>query len=74
MPGFIYCHGYCFGCGRAFSFNPHRVPSITPPGGHTREPVCLECVKLVNPDRKRKGLPLIVPHPDAYDPLPEEEL
>jgi hypothetical protein len=70
--GWVYCHGYCFGCGRPFSFNPHSVPSIGVHG--VREPVCQACVDRVNPDRIRDGLPPIVPLPDAYDPLPESEL
>lgn len=65
--GYMSAMGNCFGCGRLFSFNPDRVPSITPPGG-TREPICGECVKRANPTRIAKGLPPIIPMPGAYEP------
>ena len=65
--GFMTAMGSCFGCGRLFSFNPDRVPSITPPGG-TREPVCKDCVARANVIRAKNGAPLIVPVPGAYEP------
>ena len=39
-----------------------------------REPVCLSCVHRVNPTRVKNGLAPIIPHKDAYEPCPEEEL
>jgi hypothetical protein len=74
MPGYVLAHGYCFGCGALFSFNPRRVPSIRPAPGHPPEPVCRACIERVNPDRLARGLQPIEPLPDAYEPLNEEEL
>ena len=70
--GYALCTSACIGCGRVFSYNPVRVPSITVKG--TREPICHLCVERVNPARKEKGLPLIVPHADAYEACDESEL
>jgi hypothetical protein len=72
MPGYVMAHGYCFGCGVLFSFNPVRVPSIGVHG--VREPVCRACVERVNPQRIANGLEPIVPHPEAYEPCDEIEL
>jgi hypothetical protein len=74
--GYVYVMGPCFSCRRIFSYNPKHVPSIPShlSGTGTREPVCLECINQANPHRIKNGLPPIVPHPEAYDPLPEEEL
>jgi hypothetical protein len=62
----------CFGCGRPFAYNPHRVPSVTVNG--RREPICQHCLTIVNPRRRANGLPEIVPLPDAYEPIDEHEL
>lgn len=70
--GFAFAMAPCFGCGRLFTFNPVRVPSIIVNG--TREPVCQICVDRVNPMRRANGLPEIVPLPDAYDECDESEL
>ena len=72
--GYAYCHGPCFGCGRIFSFNPVRVPSITSKKTGTREPICQTCVDRANPQRIKNGLPPIVPAADAYDACDESEL
>ena len=37
------------------------------PGG-VREPICRDCVEVVNPERVRNGLDPIRVHPDAYEP------
>ncbi len=58
--------GPCVACGRVFSFNPDRVPSVTVKG--SREPVCRNCVERANPRRVENGLPPIVPLPGAYEP------
>jgi len=55
----------CCGCGRIFSYNPERVPSVTI-RGH-KEPVCQECVDRVNPIRVANGLEPIRPLPGAYE-------
>lgn len=70
--GYYFCAGACYGCGRLFSFNPVRVPSITVEG--TRQPICIVCVERANPLRKKNGLPLIEPLPDAYEACEEGEL
>jgi hypothetical protein len=70
--GYVAAISPCIGCQRVFSYNPMRVPSITIKGH--REPICADCVARVNPTRKANGLPLIVPLPDAYDAVPEDEL
>lgn len=72
MTGWVFVHSACVGCGRPFAYNPHHVPSIRVNG--EREPVCQMCVDLANPLRIKNGLDPIVPHPDAYEPLPESDL
>jgi hypothetical protein len=62
----------CFGCGRPFGFNPHRVPSVVVHG--VRQPICRTCVELANPNRIAKGLEPIAILPGAYEPLDEAEL
>ena len=66
--GYAFCTSECFGCHRIFSYNPLRVPSFHDPRSGTREPICLQCVEMVNPDRIKRGLKPIVPLPEAYDP------
>lgn len=70
--GYVTAMGPCFGCGRLFSFNPLRVPSINVHGD--RKPICADCVARVNPRRRANGLPEIVVFPDAYGPCDESEL
>lgn len=72
MSGYAFCLGNCIGCGKRFTFNPVRVPSVTVNG--SREPICLDCVNRANPRRIANGLEPIVPLPDAYEACPEEEL
>jgi hypothetical protein len=72
MTGYVIAFGPCIGCKRSFGYNPHWVPSIVVNG--EREPICRDCVALANPRRQANGLAEIVPHPDAYEPLPESDL
>lgn len=75
--GYAFCTSSCVGCGKLFSYNPMKVPSITippPHGSGTREPICLTCVERVNPLRMKNGLDPIVPLPGAYDAIEESEL
>ena len=72
--GYVSAMGPCIGCGRIFSFNPLRVPSLTPPGGTTRLPICADCVARANPIRVANGLEPIVPFSDAYEACDESEL
>jgi hypothetical protein len=81
MSGWVIATSRCFGCGRLFGYNPHRVPSIQiDPATHqwsangVREPICRECVQRVNPQRVANGLPEIVIYADSYEPIPEGEL
>lgn len=67
-----FAFGACFGCGRMFAFNPVYVPSI--PINGVKQPICLDCVNIANPRRIKNGLAPIVPHPEAYEPIPEAEL
>ena len=70
--GFAFAYSQCFGCGAMFSYNPVRVPAIRHDG--VRKPICASCVAIVNPLREKNGLALIVPAPDAYEPVDEFEL
>jgi recombinational DNA repair protein (RecF pathway) len=74
--GYALATSHCYGCGRLFSYNPVRVPSlpaaVTKTG--TKEPVCLNCVTAANPRRIANGLAPIVPHPEAYSACDESEL
>ena len=70
--GYAFATAACFGCGRDFYFNPHRVPSIR--YDNVREPICLDCVNLANPRRVARGLDPIRVLPGAYEPIREEEL
>jgi hypothetical protein len=68
--------GVCFGCGRTFGFNPHRVPSIPVRADGTiaadgdRKPICRDCATLANQVREAQGLPLWDVSDAAYDPVP----
>jgi hypothetical protein len=70
--GYVSVVGHCVGCGRLFSFHPHKVPSIRVNG--IREPVCQACLEAANPERKRRGLQPIIAPPGAYEPAEEYEL
>ncbi len=63
---FAVAFGPCVNCRRTFQFNPHKVPSAIVDG--EREPICMACVREVNPIREGKGLPPIQVLPDAYEP------
>jgi hypothetical protein len=71
--GYVLASGHCIGCGQIFSFNPVRVPSSSAITGK-REPICERCVERINTVRKQKGLPPVVPSPDAYEAADESEL
>jgi len=72
--GYAFVMSECFGCGRVFSYNPIRVPSIRNPETGTKEPVCKRCVEAVNPIRINNGLPPITFAADAYEAVNENEL
>jgi len=71
--GFVFCAAPCGGCRQVFSFNPNKVPSVRDKY-NVQVPICLACIDKANPTRKKLGLPLIIPDPDAYEPCDEEEL
>jgi hypothetical protein len=64
--------GRCINCSRIFGFNPHKVPSIRLNG--TKEPICRDCIKDLNAVRVAHGVPEWTIHPDAYEPVDENEL
>lgn len=70
--GYVFATSPCVGCGRIFSYNPMRVPSIAIKG--SREPICRDCVERANPQRVANGLEPIKPFPDAYEACEESEL
>lgn len=70
--GYVFFTSPCARCGRLFSYNPVRVPSVTIDG--RREPVCQGCVDDVNPRRIANGLAPIEPLPGAYEPADESEV
>lgn len=51
----------CFGCGRLFMSNPETVPSFR------NQPICRDCIEVVNRSRADSGLPLWPVAPDAYE-------
>jgi hypothetical protein len=69
--GFVLCMSPCVVCRQAFTYHPHRVPSVTIHG--EREPICASCIEAVNVRRAANGLPPIVPLPGAYDSMAEGE-
>ena len=72
--GYALATSSCFGCGRLFSYNPVRVPSIRDPHSGEKEPVCQSCINIANRIRADKGLDLLVVHPEAYLACDEGEL
>jgi len=70
--GFVLATSQCVGCKKIFSYNPKHVPSIRL--NNNREPICQDCINIVNPKRVKNGLDPIVPHPEAYTACDENEL
>lgn len=70
--GYVLATSACLLCKRLFSYNPHHVPSWPVKG--VREPICRTCFDQVNADRLKQGLEPFPLRPEAYEPLPEEEL
>ena len=65
--GFYMVFAPCFGCKRLFSSNPHRVPS------YHGQPICRDCIRIVNAKRREKGLPEWPVPADAYEAVNEAE-
>ncbi len=77
--GYVTCMGPCCNCGRVFTYNPNKVPSIRVKNGKpdpegSREPVCEPCMTTGNERRKAQGLEPFPVNPDAYEALDEREL
>jgi len=70
--GYVYAMGHCYCCKAIFCFNPHKVPSISTETG--KEPICLNCMMIVNAKREANGVPAFSINEDAYEALPEDEL
>ena len=66
--GYVSAVAPCGQCGRIFSFNPVKVPSLN------NVPFCRACVDAANPLRVRNGLDPIHYDDDAYEACAEEEL
>ena len=66
--GFIVT-GPCYVCSTIFAFNTERVPSFMENG--IRHPICLDCITLVNAERKQNGLPEWEIYPDSYGHIQE---
>ncbi len=71
--GYVFMTAGCYACGRIFSFNPVRVPSIRDGDGE-RQAVCRNCVESANVIRKEKGLEPFSIMNGAYEPCDEAEL
>ena len=72
MPDFMFAMGDCIVCKKIFQFNPHKVPSTTAFTG-TKEPVCRDCMEVVNIKREAAGQEPFAIDPKAYEPIPEGE-
>lgn len=66
--GYVMVHGPCGACGGLFSFNPRWVPSLN------NVAFCAPCMAAANAKREALGLNPHPINPDAYEPLPEQEL
>lgn len=73
VMGFVTAFSPCLTCKQIFGYNPHKVPSSSAVTG-TREPICQNCINLINRKRIDIGLDPFIISPDAYKPLPEEDL
>lgn len=73
--GYAFMISGCVSCGRTFLYNPVRVPSLRKTPDGPREPLCQSCHKRGQEIQRRDGLEVWPdPHPDAYEPIAEEEL
>mgnify|MGYP001577686477 FL=1 len=64
--GYMMLMAPCYICGRTFTSNPDRVPSV-----QRKHPVCKGCMEAINAKRVALGRePLPIPA-DAYEPAEE---
>jgi hypothetical protein len=71
--GYVFAMGYCICCSQRFAFNPIHVPSTRAITGE-KEPVCQNCINLINMRREAQGIEPFDIHPDAYAIADENEL
>jgi hypothetical protein len=67
MPGYMIAMGGCYICGLFFEFNVDLVPSV-PDSQGILQPICEECIKELNIERKKMGNPPFEILPGAYEP------
>ena len=72
--GYITAMGECYVCKKLFSFNPTSVPSIKSPESGEKEPICEDCIAIINTKRSEIGIALWPVSDDAYTYCKEEEL
>jgi len=65
--------GSCWTCGRVFTFNPVKVPSVRD-GNGVRQPICSNCMRLANKMRTDKSMVLFPIPDDAYEACDEMKL
>jgi len=60
--------GSCLLCGQVFAFDPSEcAPHPWPPHDGPLAPICRPCItEVVNPERRRRGLPVYPILPGAY--------
>jgi hypothetical protein len=68
VSGYVSVMAPCWACGKPVLGNPRTVPS------KNNQPVCKDCMTLLNQMRCTAGLaPFVIP-PDAYEACPESSL
>lgn len=70
--GYVMGFSKCYTCNQPFGYNPNYVPSVRVDG--IKEPLCKTCIEDANSKRKALGISQFPVHPQAYEPLNEEEL
>jgi hypothetical protein len=69
---YVLCFGYCAACRKMLGFNPMKVPSIRIAG--KREPICKECVDMLNQRLVANDHQPVAILPGAYEACDEFEL
>jgi hypothetical protein len=70
--GYALAMGDCLCCQKPFAFNPVKVPSFRYKG--SKEPICRDCMVVVNQKRVASGLEPFAIAADAYEACDEGEL
>lgn len=71
--GSVFATGVCHSCRSFITFNPHKVPSVRDGAGR-RQPLCQQCVGVINTEGIRRGDTLFVIPEGAYESMKAEEL